>query len=113
MGTILFLTLANKRSFLDSFMYTNGSSFAEKSSSQAVDLLMATPPLPEEDVDARKENKLPLFASSSKNPLPMSPERPQLTSERPQLQQFQLNLLPVPDIGTPEMQHFKSVLKRN
>ena len=80
------------------------SSTGEKSNSQAVDLLMSTPPLPE--AESRKENKSPfLVASASKNPAPLSPERPQL-------QQFPLNLLPVPDIGTPEMQHFKSVLKR-
>ena len=92
---------------LGSSSHALSQSVDENSGLKAVDLLMSTPP-PELSDAGHKENCLnttPLLPTSSKTSNVLSPER---TLFKP----FEINLLPVPDVDTPEMQRFKSVLNR-
>lgn len=73
--------------------------------SKAVDILMSTPP-PLLDDSSWKENNFSKSSilAHSKDSTPADQETP--------LKQFQLNLLPVPDFQTPELQHYRSVLMK-
>ena len=74
---------------------------------------MSTPPPLAIEEDSRKENcsSVPsrpspiMVPSLAKNPTPVPPETP--------FKQFELNLLPVPDFQTPELQRYRSILKKS